>query len=92
MANRADLDNRAGDGMGATTPGGDAGLRSAGAQKRPGGCARPGPYFPWEERLSAERPEATRAFNARIVVRHESQHQGQIDYVAGLLRAAKESA
>ena len=42
--------------------------------------------------LDPNRPEITRTFHLRIVARHEAQHQGQIDYIAGLLRASKESA
>ncbi|MBI4200601.1 MAG: DinB family protein [Chloroflexi bacterium] len=32
------------------------------------------------------RPERTRAFYLHLVMHHEAQHQGQIDYVAGILR------
>ena len=46
----------------------------------------------WEESLDPDRPQATRAFYLRIVTRHETQHNGQIDYIAGLLRAARGEA
>ena len=44
----------------------------------------------WGVLVRPERPDNTRAYFLHIMLRHESQHQGQIDYVAGLLRMANE--
>lgn len=46
----------------------------------------------WEKPLNPGRSQATRASYLRIVTRHEAQHNGQIDYIAGLLMAAKGGA